>query len=296
MRKIIFGIRASRLARAQLDEFIVYLVKKGLEVEYEVKTIETKGDRDKLSPAEDLGQGVFVKELERALLSGDIDCALHSLKDIPVNVAEGTSLSCFPPRADERDCLVCGDGVSPDSLGSSRVALGSPRREAFMAQREPGIKAVSLRGNVDTRLRKLKEREFDAMVLAACGLKRMGCGGEISGYLDPDTFVPAAGQGMICAQTRQDDTELNSALRDASSGSAEAAALSERRVLGELGVGCRMPFGVFARFEEDEFIITAKAYIKEKNRYIHCKLKGPSAERARVTGELIERLKTEMGR
>ena len=163
-----------------------------------------------------------------------------------------------------------------------------------MMEREPTVKMVPLRGNVDTRLRKLKRGEFDAAVLAACGLKRIGCGHEISEYLDPDIFVPAAGQGVISAQTRQHDVELNSGLRDVSSRSTEAAALSERMVLGELGIGCRMPFGVFARFKDNEFIITAKAYMKKKDQYVYCKLRGPGAEHARVTGELIKRFKMEM--
>lgn len=294
MRKIIFGIRKSRLAHAQLDEFVAYIVSKGLEMEYEIKTVTTKGDLDRETPVEELGQGIFIKELEKELLLKNIDCALHSLKDVPVETAQGTLLSCFPMRGDERDCLVCRDAVSPSRLKDIRVASGSPRRKAFIKELAPAIDDLPLRGNVDTRLRKLDQGEFDAIVLAACGLKRIGKETRISEYFDSDKFVPAAGQGGLSAQTRCGDTELNFALKDISCQDTQKAVQSERRVLRELSIGCRMPFGVFARFEKGEFIITAKMYIEGKDSYIYCRQKGPQAEFEKVTAELIGELEKQI--
>lgn len=295
MRKIIFGIRQSILARTQLNEFISYLVRQGIDMEFEIKRIKTKGDKDRHSPIEELEQGVFIKELERELLAGGIDCAVHSLKDVPVEIANGTVLPCFPPRADERDCLVCGDHTASNRLKGLRVASGSPRRSAFLGEFEPDVKILPLRGNVDTRLKKLENGEFDAMVIAASGLKRIGYEEKISLYFDSDTFVPAAGQGVLCAQTREYDTELNSKLRDVSCRDTELAIESERRVLKELRVGCRLPFGVFARFVDDIFVITAKLYIKEKDSYISCKLKGPRKDTQKMTGDVISKIKEAIG-
>lgn len=294
MRKIIFGVRQSRLAKAQLEIFIKYLAQKGVKIKYEIRTIRARGDRFKTSPIEELGQGIFIKELEGELLSKDIDCAVHSLKDVPVNVAQGTLLSSFVPRDDERDCLVCRRGVSPDKLKGKRLAIGSPRRRAFMLEREPDIEMLPLRGNIDTRIGKLEDGEFDAMILAGCGLKRIGYEKRISEYLDPDSFVPAAGQGAISAQTRFDDEELNEVLSMASCRDTEAAVISERKILKELGVGCRMPFGVFARFKEDKFHITAKSYVKEKAACFYYKLKGPRVEYEKITDKLIEKMKKGM--
>jgi hydroxymethylbilane synthase len=294
MRRVVFGIRKSRLARAQLDEFIAYAAKSGVKMDCAIKTITAKGDRHRDIPIEELGQGIFIKELERELLSGGIDCAVHSLKDMPTDIAHGTLLASFPPRGDERDCLICRDGIAPHQLKGARVAIGCPRRRAFMIEREPDIGILPLRGNVDTRMDKLEKGDFDAMILAACGLKRIGYGGRISEYLDPDAFVPAAGQGAICAQSREDDKELNKILRNPSCYDTVNAVTSERKVLKELGIGCRMPFGVFARFEKDKFYITAKACVSQKASCIYYKMEGHRAEYEKITDILIDRLKNEM--
>lgn len=294
MRKIIFGVRQSKLARAQLEIFIDHLAQKGMKIKYETKFIKARGDRFKTSPIEELGQGIFIKELEGELLSKNIDCAVHSLKDVPVSIARGTLLSSFVPRGDERDCLVCRGGIEPDNLKGRRIAIGSPRRRAFMLERESDIEMLPLRGNVDTRIGKLENGDFDAMILAVCGLKRIGYENKISEYLDPDSFVPAGGQGAISAQTRHDDDELNEVLSKASCRDTENAVISERKILKELGVGCRMPFGVFARFEKDKFHITAKSYSKEKATCLYHKLEGPRAEYKKITDKLIEKMKKEI--
>jgi hydroxymethylbilane synthase len=288
MRKIVFGIRQSRLARTQFEEFISFTAASGLKIDYEVEEIRSKGDRFKSSPIEELGQGIFIKELEERLIAKDIDCAVHSLKDMPVNLTHGTLLSSFCPRADERDCLVCRRGVEPYNLKGKRIAIGSPRRRAFMIEQEHDIDILPLRGNVDTRVKKLEEDEFDAMVLAACGLERIGYGSKISRHFKSDAFVPAAGQGVICSQTREDDRELNTALEKATCHDTARAANSERLVLKELGVGCRAPFGAFARFKEEDFLIDVKFYLQAKRECFYRKLRGPREHYLDITNNIIK--------
>lgn len=295
MRKIIFGIRKSRLALKQLDEFLKHLASKDLNFNYSIKTIMTKADNDQVSPVHEMGQGIFTKEIEQALLRKDIDCAVHSLKDVPVEVAAGTELSCFPEREDPRDCLIAGEDTFVGNLRKLRLGTGSPRREAFLKELEPDLEALPLRGNVDTRVSKMEEGDYDAMVLAACGLKRLGYVNLIRRYFDADTFVPAAGQGVICGQIRRDDAELANALKSCSCQNSESAALAERKVLKGLEIGCQKPFGVYARFEKDEFIIIAKAFLEKSLTYIYERRKCLRQDWEEVTDELIAEMKIRMG-
>jgi len=288
MRKIIFGIRCSLLAREQLNEFIL-LMDSGLEkIPIEIKTIKTKGDIHKNIPEIDLGEGIFVKEIEQALLAGEIDCAVHSLKDVPSTLSTGTTLACYQTRSDARDCIVCRAGIDSKKLKKLRIASGSPRRTFFLREIESDIEVTGVRGNVDTRINKLDRGDFDAVILAACGLKRIGLEKRITRYLDPDKFVPAAGQGTVCAQIRESDKELFEFLWPRTHLETTMSACAERKVIRELKIGCKKPFGVYARIEKDEFIITAKMYTGLKdNEYITQKFKGPVTEYERVTEELI---------
>ncbi len=162
--------------------------------------------------------------------------------------------------------------------------------KSFVKAIRPDIKIVLLRGNVDTRINKLEKGQFDAMILASCGLKRIGYENRISKYFDPDKFVPAGGQGAICGQVRKDD-ELYKVFSDVSCKDAELSCIAERKVLEELGIGCRKPFGVFARFEKDTFIITAKAYVEKTKSYIYSKRQGPRQAHESLTSEVIEELR-----
>lgn len=291
MRRIIFGIRKSALARRQLDEFMESLVSHNIKLDYEIKTITTSGDKDQTSPVAEMGQGIFTKEIERALLDKEIDCAVHSLKDMPVKTKEGTALSFCLPRQDPRDCLVVKRGLNAESLRGLRVGTGSPRRSAFLKEMEPEIKFLPIRGNVDTRIRKLDQGDYDAIVLAACGLERLGLHSRIHTYLDPETFVPAAGQGIVCSQTRSDDVEINTALKQCASLMTEQTARAERKVLEALEVGCQMPFGVYARFDGERFFITAKIYVEDRKIYVSKQRTSSAADWPKATEELIQDMK-----
>ncbi|MBF0486445.1 MAG: hydroxymethylbilane synthase [Candidatus Omnitrophica bacterium] len=296
MRTIVFGIRKSALARRQLEEFIAYLAKNSVTIPHTVKAIQTQGDKDKTSPMDQMGQGIFTKEIERAILSHEIDCAVHSLKDMPVKATAGTVLSFCGPREDVRDCLVLRDGVSGNDLKGLRIGTGSPRREAFLKEIAPSVKLLPIRGNVDTRLRKLDQGDYEGIVLAACGLKRLGYGNRISRYFDPQTFVPAAGQGVICSQTRADDAEINSVLEKCASLDTAQAVAAERKVLEALEVGCHTPFGVYARFDKEQFIISARLYVEHNNRYIAEQRTSSRMDREKVTADLIDGLKKQAGK
>ncbi|MBF0477894.1 MAG: hydroxymethylbilane synthase [Candidatus Omnitrophica bacterium] len=291
MRSITFGIRKSVLARRQMDEFIAYLGKNNITFDYSVKIIQTAGDQDQKSPVSQMGQGIFTKEIERAILNKEIDCAVHSLKDMPVKTEKGTLLTFCGGREDVRDCLVVRAGISADHLNNLRIGTGSPRRIAFLKELDPSVNILPIRGNVDTRLRKLDLGEYDAIVLAACGLKRLGYGNRINRYFDPDTFVPAAGQGVVCGQTREDDVELIKVLKKCVSPVTEQIVKAERKVLEALGVGCQTPFGVYARFEGETFIISAKLYAEHNQTFMTERKTGNKDDFEKATDELIENLK-----
>ncbi|MBF0484543.1 MAG: hydroxymethylbilane synthase [Candidatus Omnitrophica bacterium] len=294
MRKIVFGIRKSTLARKQLDEFITYLVKNKIIFDYSIKTIQTAGDKDQKSSVTQMGQGIFTKEIERAILNKEIDCAVHSLKDMPVKTEKGTVLTFCGSREDARDCLVAREGISANDLKGLRIGTGSPRRNAFLKELEPTVKILQIRGNVDTRLRKLYQGEYDGIVLAACGLKRLGYADRISCYFDADTFIPAAGQGVVCSQTRDNDTELNEVLKHSVSSITEQVVFAERKVLEALQVGCQTPFGVYARFEDDTFIITAKLFVESSQTFISERRTSNKSDFLKATDQLISSMKSKI--
>ncbi|MBF0531969.1 MAG: hydroxymethylbilane synthase [Candidatus Omnitrophica bacterium] len=291
MRTLVFGIRKSALARVQLEEFIAFLAQQNFIFDYCVKTIATAGDQDKKTPLDKMGRGIFTKTIEAALLRGEIDCAVHSLKDMPAELEPGTALSCFPPRQDSRDCLVVRPGVAPEHLAGLRIGTGSPRRAAFLKELESTAQALPVRGNVETRLRKLDKGDYDGLILAAAGLKRLGYAGRVARYFDPEIFVPPAGQGIICGQTRGRDIELNQALRACSCAATGKAAQAERKILTVLNIGCQVPFGVYARFDAEQFCITARGFTAAKQALVSKKQVVPAAQWEAAVDKLINALK-----
>ncbi|MBF0384283.1 MAG: hydroxymethylbilane synthase [Candidatus Omnitrophica bacterium] len=294
MRRIIFGIRKSALANKQLFEFIAFLKRKNVNLDYRIKTILTQGDRDRKNKITAIGTGIFTKEIERALINKEIDCAVHSLKDVPVKLQKGTKLSCFAKREDRRDCLVLRDGLKSGQLAGLKLGTDSPRRMYFIQEIEPKAIVLPIRGNIDTRIRKMNGGKYDGLILAACGLKRLGYENLIVRYFDSESFVPAAGQGIICAQTRDNDKDLNSILRKSSCIETEKSALLERNVLKALGIGCRTPFGVYAKFIKGNFSINAKYYSEKAKCFIKESEKGAKDNASGITDNLIASLKIQL--
>ena len=244
--------RGSALARAQTDIAIAALGG----VDTEVVVIRTSGDRSPDVPAEQMeGQGWFTAELEQALLDGRADGAVHSAKDLPTQLAGGLAVVAHLPRGDARDALVTRDGTGLATLAEgARIGTSSPRREAFLRSLRPDVEVVPMRGNVDTRLRKLDEGEVDGLLLAAAGLDRLGRGDRATERLDPQLFVPAPAQGVIAIEARiGSDAVAGFAVAD--DAEATAAVRAEREVLLRLGGGCRLPLGVWARVEDDRLVV-----------------------------------------
>jgi hydroxymethylbilane synthase len=227
------GSRGSRLALTQAERAAEALRRPGVEIA--LVPITTAGDRDRTRPFGEIGsRGVFVKELEEALLDGRIDVAVHSAKDMTSTDTDGLAVGAYPAREDPRDALCGVTAISP----GMRIGTASVRRRAQLLALEPSLSVEALRGNVDTRLRKRVERGLDAVVLAACGLDRLGLGGEIGMRLDPEVMLPEAGQGALAMQVRGGEEELVAGADDPET---RRQVEAERRCVAAVGGGCLAP-------------------------------------------------------
>ncbi len=244
--KVVVGTRGSKLALAQTEKVVKKLREAGYEVE--VKIIKSTGDIMKDRPLYEFkGMGAFVRTLEQALLRGEIDVAVHSYKDVPSARMEGTSIAAVLERDSPCDVFISRDGSKLEEIKSKAVVgTSSLRRRAQLKMVRPDLRFENLRGNVDTRLRKLREGHFDAIVLAEAGLIRLGLDREVEYQrLDPETFVPPANQGIIAVETRKGEEELVEFMNDKRTA---LEAEVERAVLRELGIGCAVPAGIYAEY------------------------------------------------
>ena len=231
------GSRGSRLALTQAESAAARLRAPGIEIA--LVPITTAGDRDRTKPFGEIGaRGVFVKELEEALLDGRVDVAVHSAKDMTSTDTEGLSVGAYLERDDPRDALCGADGIRPNM----RIGTASVRRRAQLLALEPSLSIEPLRGNVDTRLRKRRERGLDAIVLAACGLDRLGLGAEIGRRFEPDELVPEAGQGALALQVRAGEEHLVGAADHEQTRSRVEA---ERACVAAIGGGCLAPVAAY---------------------------------------------------
>lgn len=245
------GTRASLLARTQTDWVVERLREQG--VECVVETIGTRGDAHRDVPIAAIGgDGVFVRELEQALLDGRIDAAVHSLKDMPTAETATLTLAAVPPRATPFDAFVGRVAARVEELpAGSRVGTSSIRRMVQLKAARPDVEAIPLRGNVDTRLRKLDDGECDAVILAAAGLERLGLAHRITQLLEPPGFWPAVAQGALAVQVRSCDARAIAAVSRIDDPATHAAAAAERSMLAALAGGCLAPVGGWARLADD---------------------------------------------
>lgn len=261
MRKIIVGSRRSKLALTQTNWVIDRLKEFGLPFEFEVKEIVTKGDQIlDVTLSKVGGKGLFVKEIEQAMLNGEIDMAVHSMKDMPAVLPEGLTIGCIPHREDHRDVLISKDHKTLDELPSGAiVGTSSLRRSAQILRRRPDLEIKWIRGNIDTRLKKLENEEYDAIILAAAGLSRIGWNKEIvSEFLDPDLCLPAVGQGALSIECRENDAELLELLAKFNDEATSLAVTAERAFLHEMEGGCQVPIAGFGTVnKEQEVTLTA---------------------------------------
>ena len=223
------------------------------QLHFEIQAIRTEGDRlAHVSLSKIGGRGIFVKEIEHALLAGKIDLAVHSLKDLPSTLPSGLTIAAIPLREDARDVLIARNGLPLTALPpGATLATSSPRRFAQLRAARPDLRFVDLRGNVDTRLRRLHAGDFDAIVLAAAGVLRLGRGGEVTEYLPLDLCLPAVGQGALAVEVRADDADLLKLLSAVDHPRTRAAVTAERAFLRTLGGGCRVPIAAYADVSPD---------------------------------------------
>jgi hydroxymethylbilane synthase len=251
-RALRLGTRASALATTQ-SGLVATMVRERLGREVELVEVTNEGDVNGAPLATLGGTGVFVSALRDALLSGTVDLAVHSLKDLPTTPAPGIALAAVPLREDPRDVVVARDGLTLGELpAGSRVGTGSPRRMSQLAALGLGLDVVDIRGNVDTRIRKVRDGEYDAVLLARAGLARLGRLDEVTEVLDPLQMLPAPGQGALAVECRADDADLVDLLAGLDDRFSRAAVTAERAVLATLEAGCAAPLGALADVVEGD--------------------------------------------
>jgi hydroxymethylbilane synthase len=256
----------------------------------EICIIRTAGDRLQDAPLSDAGgKGLFVKEIEDALLAGAIDLAVHSAKDMSVTLPAGLGVAAVLPREDSRDALVLPRGRP--SLGETPgIGTGSVRRSAQLRARHPGARFLPIRGNVDTRLRKLDAGEYDALVLAVAGLKRLGHEERISERISHDDCVPAPGQGIVAIETRLDDADVRGVLQAINDAGAAACFEAERAVVATLGGGCQLPLGAIAVHAGDRLEMQAIVTSLDGARQVRRRAEGDASRPAELGARLADDL------
>lgn len=257
MNSLRIGTRGSALARWQAEFVRAELAKRGTAAELVI--IRTSGDRDRESSLRLIGgKGVFTKELEDALLERRIDLAVHSMKDMPTRLPAGLQIAAICQREDVRDALVSRNAVKLDQLPhGARIGTSSLRRQAQLRHYRRDLEMVDMRGNVDTRLAKLARGDYDAIVLAKAGLERLGRADQITQLLPPDLCMPAAGQGAIGIEIRDEDGEISAAVRQLNHPESQVAVEAERALLAGLESGCQVPIGVWCRTESGNLTMDA---------------------------------------
>ena len=290
--KIVIGSRGSKLALWQANFVKEKIEEMFPEIDLEIKVIKTKGDKILDAPLSKIGsKGIFTREIEHALLRGEIDIAVHSLKDLPTQLPDGLTLAGVTEREDVRDVLISKNGLKLSELPQSAViATGSLRRKAQLLHFRKDFKIVNLRGNVDTRFRKFYESSWDGMVLAYAGVKRMNYEDKITEIIPTEIILPAAGQGSIAMETRKDNTKVIEIIRKINHRDTELAITAERTLLSRLEGGCQVPIGVFANVNDGKLKITAMISSLDGNFLLKDSNEGEAEKAEEIATELAEKL------
>jgi hydroxymethylbilane synthase len=308
MRKIIVGSRRSKLALTQTNWVMDQLKKLDPRFEFEVKEIVTKGDQIlDVTLSKVGGKGLFVKEIEQAMLDKEIDMAVHSMKDMPAVLPKGLTIGCIPFREDHRDALISRGHVKlKDLKPGAIIGTSSLRRSAQLLVARPDLEIKWIRGNVDTRLAKLETEEYDAIILAAAGLYRLGWASDVvTEYLDADLCIPAVGQGALSIECREDDKELLELFEKFTCKKTERAVRAERAFLQKMEGGCQVPIAGFAYVaENDEIVLNVLVASPEGQEIIKEEVRGHNPEELGLEAadlliqkggkDLIEKVKREL--
>ncbi|HEX2955862.1 MAG TPA: hydroxymethylbilane synthase [Chitinispirillaceae bacterium] len=291
-RKMFVGTRGSRLALAQTEIVIERFKKVEPSLHIEVKIISTTGDKDQKTSLKDIGgKGVFIKEIEHALLNKNIDIAVHSFKDITSQTAEGLSLSGFLKPESVCDVLISHSKITLRQIpAGSTIGTGSMRRRALLKRMRNDLKYIDIRGNIDTRISRVDEGVYAGIVLSEAGVIRLGLTDKISERFNPELFIPAPGQGVIAVETRAEDIELSRLCREACDEEQYLISSAEFSVLESLGFDCRMPFGMHSRVDSE--ILTMKAFYEnqENGSFVEEMIAGSSARPLETGKQLADQL------
>lgn len=276
MKPLRIGTRGSALALWQANH-IAEILTRTHGIETELVRIRTSGDRLQSASVAQLneaigaegGKGIFIKELEEALLAGTIDLAVHSMKDVPTEIPAGLAFPAITRREDPRDCLISRDARTLQTLApGARIGTSSLRRQAQIRHHRPDLEAVDLRGNVDTRLKKLDAGEFDAIVLAVAGVTRLGMSNRIAQILDEEIMLPAVGQGALGIEIREDNSSTRALVAVLNHPDTHVCVDAERSLLHELQGGCQVPLGALARLIEGGLNLDAAVFSADGREFI----------------------------
>lgn len=295
--RVVLGTRGSKLALVQTEQVRDLLIAKKPEWEIEIKVISTKGDRIQHLPLDKIGdKGLFVQEIEQQLLSGEITIGVHSLKDLPSELEPGLCLAPPLKGADWRDALILRSASSLAELKPQAViGTGSKRRKFQLLSLRPDLKVVDIRGNIDTRLRKMEELQLDGLVLAAAGLQRLDLEDRITERFDADQMVPASGQGILALEVRKDQTELLNILEELSDPETAARMEAERSFLAAVGGSCHIPAGAHLELlNREQAVLHAVLGSEDGEKLLHRKMVIDRKSAGEAAAELAQAMKREL--
>ncbi len=291
-KRVIVGSRGSKLALTQTNWVISELKRLNPGIEFEIEKISTKGDKITDVPLSRLGGvGLFTKELETALLKEKIDIAVHSAKDVPTVLPEGLTIGAAPKREDPHDVLISTNHATLERLpDNARIGTSSLRRKAQLLAFRPDFKILDLRGNLDTRLKKLETDDLEAIIVAHAGLLRLGFNGRVSQIIPFDVMLPAVGQGSLCIEIRADDERVMKIVSAMDDHKTRIAIEAERALLAKLQGGCQVPIGAHAQVQGKEVHLEAIISTLDGDHAIRDELNGPASRAAKIGDELAQRM------
>lgn len=289
--KLVVGTRGSNLALVQTNWVVEQLKKVNPHVEFEIKIIKTKGDLIKDLPLDKIGdKGLFVKEIEKSLLNKEIDMAVHSMKDMPSSLPEGLKFAHSPKREDPRDALILKkEYKSIDDLPKgARIGTGSKRRKYQLLKYRPDLEIVPIRGNIETRIKKIETENLDGVVLAASGLKRAGLQDKIDYYIPTDIMLPAPAQGILALEIREDDEKTEKIIDSIKDDSTKVQIEAERGFLIGVDGSCHIPMGAYCNIEGDKIILTGLYGDSEGKKIVVQSQEGNLADASKIGYELAK--------
>ena len=291
MKRVVVGTRGTPLALIQTREVVDKLREKRPDVEFEVKVLRTAGDRAADAPLRSLGVGIFVKEIEEALLRGEIDMAVHSHKDLLPVLAPGLTVGAVTERLDPRDALVNRWDVRLEDLpAGARIGTSSPRRSAQLRRWAPHVNVLPVRGSVGTRIEKANSDDYDGVVLAAAGMIRLGLQEKASQYLPANKFVPPPGQGALAVEVRSDDHATSWMLRSIDHALTRRAVMAEMAFLERLGSGCQEPSAAYARVAGETMVMQVFLASEDGEQSYYTKARGRASNPHELAMEALQQL------